>query len=51
MTLLYPNSEKVDENYPNGLVLKRSFEDAVGEHGLTGSQCYVVTVIYDHIEN
>ena len=51
MTLLYPHSEKIDENYPNGLVLKRSFEDAVGEHCLTGSQCYVVTVIYDHIEN
>ena len=51
MTLLYPHSEKIDEDYPNRLVLKRSFEDAVGEHGLTGFQCYVVKVIYDRIEN
>ena len=51
MTLLYPHSEKIDEDYPNRLVLKRSFEHAVGEHGLTGFQCYVVKVIYDRIEN
>ena len=50
-TLLYPDLEEMDENYPNRLVLKRRFKDAVGEHGLTECQCYVTRVIYDRMGN
>ena len=49
--LLNPRSEEMDKNDPNRLELKGWFRHAIGEHGLTGYQCYIVTVIYDHKNN
>ena len=50
-TLLNPDLEKMDKNYPDRRKLKRKFRHAVGEDGLMGCKCYFVTVIYDRMEN
>ena len=49
--LLNPHLEEMDKNDPNRLELKGRFRHAIGEHGLTGYHCYIVTVIYDHKNN